>query len=664
VKNLKYWSIVYVAAAILAGTPDHLIFTELVLQPTAGSYIKLQNPTAETMVLSDYYLTDATDTGAGKFYYLLPTANDYWSADVFDFILRFPDGYSIAAGADLVIGVYDSTTYQSEYASFPDLTIQESFRPAVAGSPSKPVMPFNVLDTANETLVLFKWDSIATVVLDIDYLIWGNTSHAIDKTGTGDYLDDTPVASQSFMPIHVDNEKLLRTTDEGSETTSGGNGISGHDETSEDLATTWQVVPLSSGKPEIIHSSVTPAIPMIDDNLTFQAIVTDDESGVSAELVHVFNTVTTVSPMTVTGGDTFQVILPAPGNAGSLQWKIRAEDAQGLKDSTDWRVLEIVNLPETVTIRDVLDNIDQYNGTIVELVGVITVPAGIIWDGRSQAYLQDNSERGIILDKSLPIDATLNRGDSVLVTAEVALYLETTPQLQNYTVQTIKTNATVPVVKLNLEEFATLQYNNAFVEVVGVINSRSVPTATNTGSNIVISDYTGEQTTVRIWNSTNILYNISGVLINNSLDSLLQEGTTIVVRGLGGEYQGTQLMPAFAEDISEWVEGEEGDFEIYLRVEPYPFVPQLGERINYEFSYPANSRIKLRLFDVAGRNITPLYDEFRKVSYFIQGSWNGRDELNRIVPPGVYLMHLEITDIKTGTLYTEIAPVVIGVYGK
>jgi flagellar hook assembly protein FlgD len=90
----------------------------------------------------------------------------------------------------------------------------------------------------------------------------------------------------------------------------------------------------------------------------------------------------------------------------------------------------------------------------------------------------------------------------------------------------------------------------------------------------------------------------------------------------------------------------------------------LGEVIAYTYSFPANGRIKLRVFDLAGRLITTLYDEYRGISFYKEDTWDGRDNLNRQVSPGTYILHLDVTDAVTGQQYQAMAPAVIGVYGN
>jgi len=108
-------------------------------------------------------------------------------------------------------------------------------------------------------------------VQDVDYVDYedgstgsaGGNDEAVDKTGMtkdgpdGDavasaYLSDTAVASQIPAPSHAGGSSLGRTdvSTESSETSSGGNGITGHDETSEDMYAAFAVeTPPTPGAP-------------------------------------------------------------------------------------------------------------------------------------------------------------------------------------------------------------------------------------------------------------------------------------------------------------------------------------------------------------------------------------------------------------------------------
>jgi len=465
------------------------------------------------------------------------------------------------------------------------------------------------------------------------------------------------------MSVHTTNEKLIRAENasEGTETQSGGNGITGHDETSEPLSETWITASLVSSKPDISGLSLTPASPTTEDVLVFEVTVSDDEGIASVNLKYEFQSENVSVSMSETSSSVYSVQIGPLVASGSLIYSVMAEDITGLKDSTSKIAVTISDPPEDMTIASLLNDLDSFVGQVIEIDGVVTVPAGRLRTNFTEAFLQDESGRGIILYSS-QLDTSFTRGDSVLVVAEVDEF-DGKPELIYSSITILKENAEVPVEEITISEFNTLKYGYTFVRVWGKIISRSDPYGTNTGANISIQDASGEVTTMRIWNSTNILFNDDMQLINLELDSLLQVGRIIEVAGIGGEYSGaSQLQPAYATDISEKLEGQTGDFDATLSVSPYPFVPQLGEVIKYSYSFPSDARIKLRVFDTVGRLITTLYDEYRGISFYKEATWNGRDNLNKLVPGGTYIIHLDIIDSITGKNYQKVAPVVIAVY--
>ena len=100
--------------------------------------------------------------------------------------------------------------------------------------------------------------------------------------------------------------------------------------------------------------------------------------------------------------------------------------------------------------------------------------------------------------------------------------------------------------------------------------------------------------------------------------------------------------------------------------EPYVIIPTLGERLDYSYSFPENSRVIIRIFDISGNFITSLEDKFFDSSGTVSriensSSWDGRDHLGQIVNPGTYLMHLEVIDYFNGDTQMDIAPIVVGV---
>ena len=654
---------ILLVSSVVFGQADHIIFSEIVLTPSDGEYVEITNPTEVDVDLSDYYLTDATDNASGKFYYNLPSGTNYWSGSGSDFICRFPAGYSLAAGTSIKVSLRDNESYESTFGEAPDLSLDNEMLNAVEGESTKGSTTAPKLYNVNETLVLFYWDGSSSIVKDVDYLLWGDNAFAIDKSDISGYQPDTPANSQSFMSIHTTNEKLIRaaTSSEGIETVAGGNGITGHNETSEPLSDTWITASLISSKPDISDLSLTPSSPTTEDVLVFEVTVSDADGVASVNLKYEFQSESVSLPMAESSSSVYSVQIGPLGTSGTLIYSVLAEDISGLKDSTSKIAVNISEPPEDMTIANLLNDLDSFVGQVVEIDGVVTVPAGRLRTNFTEAFLQDESGRGIILYSS-DLDTSFTRGDSVLVVAEVDEF-DGKPELIYSSITVLKQNANVPVEEITISEFNTLKYGYTFVKVWGKVISRSDPFGTNTGANISLQDASGEVTTMRIWNSTNILFNDNMDLINLELDSLLQVGQIIEVSGIGGEYSGaSQLQPAYASDISEKLEGQTGNFEATLSVSPYPFVPQLGEVIKYSYSFPSDARIKLRIFDTAGRLITTLYDEYRGISFYKEATWDGRDNLNRLVPSGTYLIHLDIIDSVTGKNHQKIAPIVIASY--
>ena len=651
--------LLFLFSGLVFGQADHLVFSEVVLTPSDGEYVQITNPTANDIDMSDYYLTDATD-GSGNAYYNLPSGSGYWSGSGFDFICRFPAGYSLAAGASMKVSLRDNESYVNTYGESADLSLNEDLLDAINGSSTKGNASTPKLDNTSETLVLFYWDGTSATVKDVDYLLWGGNSYGIDKSTVTGYQSDTPVSSQSFMAVHATNEKLIRAENagEGSESQSSGNGITGHDETSEPLSDTWITASLISSKPDITGLSLSPGSPTTEDVLSFEVTVIDDEGVAEVLLKYEFQSENISVSMSEISTSVYSVQIGPLVASGSLIYSVIAEDISGLKDSTSKVAVSISEPPEDMNIASLLDDLDSFIGQTIEIDGVVTVPAGRLRTNFTEAFLQDESGRGIILYNS-QLDTSFTRGDSVLVVAEVDDF-DGKPELIYSSITVLKQNASIPVEEISISEFNTLRYGYTFVQIWGKIISRSDPFGTNTGANISIQDASGEVTTVRIWNSTNILFNEDMQLINNELDSLMQVGNVVQVSGIGGEYSGaSQIQPAYASDIIEKLEGQTGNFDATLSVSPHPFIPQIGEVIKYSYSFPSDARIKLRVFDTAGRLITTLYDEYRGISFYKEASWNGRDNLNRLVPSGAYLIHLDIFDAVTGKSYQKIAPVVI-----
>jgi hypothetical protein len=104
------------------------------------------------------------------------------------------------------------------------------------------------LTDGGEPVVLFSYRG-GELVSDVDYLFYGTPSTSnqpVDKTGVvagaSSYLADTPASGQRAVPAPGETGSIHRCVyAESHERPGQGNGMAGHDETSEDAATAFAI---------------------------------------------------------------------------------------------------------------------------------------------------------------------------------------------------------------------------------------------------------------------------------------------------------------------------------------------------------------------------------------------------------------------------------------
>jgi len=248
-----------------AARADHLVVSEVKTQPTGAEFVEIFNPTNGAIALDNYYLYNATYPGGTNdagvvpacYYHLITTGAQCGTA-FGDFSLRFPAGSSIAAGAYQVIAMTGSVSYCT--ALYPNTTcVKPNYEIPLGSNGDVAVgdmagqwdtLATSFLSNASEDLVLFSWDGSAATVKDVDYFVWGTDERwRTSKTGVGTYLADTAVASQTPMAsVTTAADSYQRVCyNEGTETKSGGNGLTGHNETSENLAGTFIIATPTPG---------------------------------------------------------------------------------------------------------------------------------------------------------------------------------------------------------------------------------------------------------------------------------------------------------------------------------------------------------------------------------------------------------------------------------
>lgn len=247
----------------------HLLISEVSFA-SSGAFVELYNPTSQAIDLTDVYLTDYWRDDEG--YYLLPSGRDF-RPGLFsgDFLVRFPAGASAPPGRTVVIAI-NGHDYEATHWVRPDFALgasqgnEQMLSPTDDNPPQwRDSAPWTLslrLRPSGEGLVLFTWDGVSDLVRDIDYVFWGeagsgDSNAELDKSGKtvdGPDADSTPSAYPRETPAgqqrpapHVSwttyPEDAIQRIDfsEAGELRSGGNGVGGHEETSEAFDATFRL---------------------------------------------------------------------------------------------------------------------------------------------------------------------------------------------------------------------------------------------------------------------------------------------------------------------------------------------------------------------------------------------------------------------------------------
>lgn len=246
-KYIFYYLIVILFNFLLSHEANHLVLSKVCISPNKAQMIEIYNPTSSDINLNptglaSYYLTDGAQPTQSKYYYNLPLGDNYWSENNSDFFIQFPENTIISSQEYITISMHDNLIYNDYYGIDPDLSLYD-----IAGEDS--YYNFEAISVlgSDESLMLFYWDGESeSLVKDVDYLLWGSNTYGIDKTNISDYLPDTNLEDQVYLETSSDyyvyNRKNIQESDEDV----NGNGITGHDETSENFLSSWEIA-LSPG---------------------------------------------------------------------------------------------------------------------------------------------------------------------------------------------------------------------------------------------------------------------------------------------------------------------------------------------------------------------------------------------------------------------------------
>ncbi len=221
VSFLALGSVILGTSAAFAA-PTKLLIKELMAAPTQAEHVVINNPGTTAVALDNYWLSDMAS------YYKVASGTSAPGSS--DFLVRFPPGSTIAAGADKIIALHPADCFKSAcgttgtfkgFGRDPDFELptcaampppsgciadNSTTVPDMLGTYGGANSDQQGLTNGGEPLVLFYWDGVATTVTHIDYVFFGtpgNTDNAlVNKTGVAGYQPDaatgTPVPA--FAP--------------------------------------------------------------------------------------------------------------------------------------------------------------------------------------------------------------------------------------------------------------------------------------------------------------------------------------------------------------------------------------------------------------------------------------------------------------------------------
>ncbi|MBT7310333.1 hypothetical protein HN843_01125, partial [bacterium] len=712
-------------------SPAHLLLTEICVLGSDAEFIEIYNPTDETVELDNYYLTDAiyNDQGYWRLPEGNPAQNTVGGGGYNDFNGKFPDGSVIEPGQSLSVAVAGATKFAESWGIDPDFEIyagddaddSPDLQPLFPGSnePGEyngdPTYPS--LTNDGEIIVLYYWDGVNNLVTDIDMFMWGSsTSARVDKTGISingsTYHPDTPIGSQDqFSGTHDFGESYVRLDpSEGSEVNFGGNGPLGHDETSENISTTWQIAVATPGEFEISELtiaavSLSPSHPEPDADVAVTVTVV---ALVNVEAVTLSWSLDALNYSDVTcsdnGDGTWSGTIPGQSLDSVVSWFVTA---YGSGYTGDWPIntytvetppepgegLSRLLLTEVCVQGTDGEFIEVYNPNDFEvslenyyLTDAIYYDQGY-WNLGAGNPNQSTVGGGAYYDFNarFPADAMIAAGDTVSIAiAGSGAYTG------NY--------GFAP----HFELFEDGQYPDNISDMrdvfEGSINGETIPSLTNGGEIVVlyywdqVSDLTVDIDAFIWGEGGSYQMNKSGQSVNGTSfnseagfpelfdvvhtydESFIRvdvlEGLEVQSGGNGFEgadETSENMLTTWAIGVSDPVRVPmpEGAGQVTLTVTPAPFLPRLGETIPVRFTASPQSETIVRIFDMEGRVIRTMFDSrFDGAASVVEEDptrrdWDGRNDTYELMPAGMYIVHLSVVDKFSGEQTTLTAPAVV-----
>lgn len=407
-----------------------------------------------------------------------------------------------------------------------------------------------------------------------------------------------------------------------------------------------------------------PTIPDPTHSVTVRAVVVSDV----IPTVKLFTTINSaVDSVTMISADdtTFVSSVPvspqAEGTVVTYQIRVTIGSYSEYSPQATYTVTDTFKI---MNIGDLQANPGAYTAHTVSVTGVAVIGDGKLSATQRKFYVVQSEAAGVrgvqVFSFTLPsAGSAVQRGDSVIVRGYVKEFSSITEVTDTttvpLTVSIVSTGHALPSPKLisSYSQIASVSQEGEWIKTKGFVTD--VFTFTSGSANVTVSDGTNS-IVIRIESAAGI-----------TASQVFQTNSSYLVSGIVGYFSpSTQIALGYASDVEPDTAGAVSVARAAIKVSPYPFNPRVGEVLKYGLRYGNNTRVIVRLYDVAGRLISTLVDEVKAVgrdetrSAFDYRTWNGRTrETSELVPIGTYILHVEVTDRTTGHSTTKSAPVVV-----
>ncbi|MCC7431473.1 hypothetical protein IT568_11560, partial [bacterium] len=319
----------------------------------------------------------------------------------------------------------------------------------------------------------------------------------------------------------------------------------------------------------------------------------------------------------------------------------------------------------SVAVDSIQKDEEAFNGQTVTVTGIVTFDQGLI-STLGETWVQDASGRGINVFSS-QING-IKRGTVVTIVGQIENYLSSSAGTSDFKTTELTNLVSVTqhgrvasissiLNEVTLNEVSESSGQNHRFEGTTVkmkVRVTEVPASpVGGGYNVIIVDTLESEITLRVWTSTSI-----------NPAEILKVGTTYDMILLVDTYRSDlQMVLGFKNDVKEFIIDTSGypDFGLRLRYNGV-LLHHLSQKFEIEYQVPSSGNTKMRVFDLKGRSVATLLDNFEggESNVWKNVSWAGTNDAGEPQPMGVYLCHYVFTDYASGKTYKKVIPLVIG----